>query len=409
MGRSLVSYRSQVRPDFTLRCTQRWDADGILNMLSTDFFCLQLLGDLQRACERPAEEEIHSDLQPESPRAPERRTVRRRYVSPSIRLPVSVLFTSRLPLTCLPDPRSVQTPGAELQRRGGADGGWKHQPHHRQHRHERRQQPLARHLHHQLHAGWELFADVRERNLVSHLKYSHCDVSVSVRLSSMQRCPVRRSVRSTWSIWPAASEPTPPERPASDWKKEETSTSRWLPSATSSRLWVRDAGRQSALEHSWVCVCVCVCVCWLMRFLCVCPADMSQDGVNTNLKKKSVFVPYRDSVLTWLLKDSLGGNSKTIMIASEQQTPNHTPTFKLSCKTEMFDVWILIAAISPADVNYGETLSTLRYANRAKNIINKPTINEDGNVRLIRELRAEIARLKALLVQGNQVTRGGRS
>ncbi|XP_040891305.1 kinesin-like protein KIF16B isoform X3 [Toxotes jaculatrix] len=104
-------------------------------------------------------------------------------------------------------------------------------------------------------------------------------------------------------------------------------------------------------------------------------ADMTQDGVNTNLKKKSLFVPYRDSVLTWLLKDSLGGNAKTIMIAT----------------------------ISPADVNYGETLSTLRYANRAKNIINKPTINEDANVRLIRELRAEIARLKALLVQGNQI------
>uniref|UniRef100_A0A667XN15 Kinesin-like protein KIF16B n=1 Tax=Myripristis murdjan TaxID=586833 RepID=A0A667XN15_9TELE len=104
-------------------------------------------------------------------------------------------------------------------------------------------------------------------------------------------------------------------------------------------------------------------------------ADLTQDGVNTNLKKKSVFVPYRDSVLTWLLKDSLGGNSKTIMIAT----------------------------VSPADVNYGETLSTLRYANRAKNIINKPTINEDANVRLIRELRAEIARLKALLVQGNQI------
>lgn len=50
------------------------------------------------------------------------------------------------------------------------------------------------------------------------------------------------------------------------------------------------------------------------------PADMSQGSVNTNLKKKSVFVPYRDSVLTWLLKDSLGGNSKTIMIASEQKT-----------------------------------------------------------------------------------------
>ncbi|KAM7394784.1 hypothetical protein PAMP_021567 [Pampus punctatissimus] len=104
-------------------------------------------------------------------------------------------------------------------------------------------------------------------------------------------------------------------------------------------------------------------------------ADMTQGGMNTNAKKKSLFVPYRDSVLTWLLKDSLGGNSKTIMIAT----------------------------VSPADVNYGETLSTLRYANRAKNIINKPTINEDANVRLIRELRAEIARLKALLVQGNQI------
>ncbi|XP_022530252.2 kinesin-like protein KIF16B isoform X1 [Astyanax mexicanus] len=105
-------------------------------------------------------------------------------------------------------------------------------------------------------------------------------------------------------------------------------------------------------------------------------ADMSQmGGGNSQLKKKQVFVPYRDSVLTWLLKDSLGGNSKTIMIAT----------------------------VSPADVNYGETLSTLRYANRAKNIINKPTINEDANVRLIRELRAEIARLKALLVQGNQI------
>ncbi|XP_059561472.1 kinesin-like protein KIF16B isoform X2 [Myotis daubentonii] len=104
-------------------------------------------------------------------------------------------------------------------------------------------------------------------------------------------------------------------------------------------------------------------------------ADLSQDAANPSAKKKQVFVPYRDSVLTWLLKDSLGGNSKTIMIAT----------------------------ISPADVNYGETLSTLRYANRAKNIINKPTINEDANVKLIRELRAEIARLKTLLAQGNQI------
>ena len=54
-------------------------------------------------------------------------------------------------------------------------------------------------------------------------------------------------------------------------------------------------------------------------------------------------------------------------------------------------------AISPADVNYAETLSTLRYANRAKNIINKPTVNEDANVKLIRELKAEIDRLKAMV------------
>lgn len=96
-------------------------------------------------------------------------------------------------------------------------------------------------------------------------------------------------------------------------------------------------------------------------------AEFSSD--TSGQKAKSLFIPYRDSVLTWLLKDSLGGNSKTIMIA----------------------------AISPADCNYGETLSTLRYANRAKNIINKPTINEDPNVKLIRELREEISKLKALM------------
>ena len=89
----------------------------------------------------------------------------------------------------------------------------------------------------------------------------------------------------------------------------------------------------------------------------------------TNDSKKPHFIPYRDSVLTWLLKDSLGGNSKTIMIAT----------------------------ISPAEVNRGESLSTLRYANRAKNIINKPTVNEDCNVKLIRELRAEIDRLKSIV------------
>ncbi|XP_046558058.1 LOW QUALITY PROTEIN: kinesin-like protein KIF16B [Haliotis rubra] len=95
-------------------------------------------------------------------------------------------------------------------------------------------------------------------------------------------------------------------------------------------------------------------------------AEMSE---KTSRSNKPTFIPYRDSVLTWLLKDSLGGNAKTIMIAT----------------------------ISPADVNYGETLSTLRYANRAKDIINRPTINEDPNVKLIRELREEIARLQGLI------------
>ncbi|XP_063222786.1 kinesin-like protein Klp98A isoform X2 [Bacillus rossius redtenbacheri] len=85
--------------------------------------------------------------------------------------------------------------------------------------------------------------------------------------------------------------------------------------------------------------------------------------------QRLVFIPYRDSVLTWLLKDSLGGNAKTIMIA----------------------------AVSPADCNYSETMSTLRYANRAKNIINKPTVNEDQNVKLIRELREEINKLRAMI------------
>ncbi|XP_076164282.1 kinesin-like protein 98A isoform X2 [Ptiloglossa arizonensis] len=106
-------------------------------------------------------------------------------------------------------------------------------------------------------------------------------------------------------------------------------------------------------------------------------ADVSSTSDASSSSKRTVFIPYRDSVLTWLLKDSLGGNSKTIMIA----------------------------AISPADCNYGETLSTLRYANRAKNIINKPTINEDPNVKLIRELREEIQKLKSLIGKDMSVER----
>lgn len=71
-----------------------------------------------------------------------------------------------------------------------------------------------------------------------------------------------------------------------------------------------------------------------------------------------------DKVLTWLLKDSLGGNSKTAMIA----------------------------AISPAD--YEETLSTLRYADQAKKIKNKAVVNEDPNAKLVRELKEELEMLR---------------
>ncbi|KAI8331620.1 hypothetical protein EDC96DRAFT_527066 [Choanephora cucurbitarum] len=81
-------------------------------------------------------------------------------------------------------------------------------------------------------------------------------------------------------------------------------------------------------------------------------------------KKKEAFIPYRDSVLTWLLKDSLGGNSKTAMIA----------------------------AISQAD--YDETLSTLRYADQAKKIKNKAIVNEDPNAKLIRDLKDELELLR---------------
>uniref|UniRef100_A0A1I8MI90 Kinesin-like protein unc-104 n=1 Tax=Musca domestica TaxID=7370 RepID=A0A1I8MI90_MUSDO len=85
--------------------------------------------------------------------------------------------------------------------------------------------------------------------------------------------------------------------------------------------------------------------------------------------KKADFIPYRDSVLTWLLRENLGGNSKTAMIA----------------------------AISPADINYDETLSTLRYADRAKAIVCKAVVNEDANAKLIRELKEEIQKLRDLL------------
>ncbi|XP_066558374.1 kinesin-like protein KIF3B isoform X1 [Amia ocellicauda] len=84
---------------------------------------------------------------------------------------------------------------------------------------------------------------------------------------------------------------------------------------------------------------------------------------------KSTHIPYRDSKLTRLLQDSLGGNAKTVMVAN----------------------------IGPASYNVEETLTTLRYSNRAKNIKNKPRVNEDPKDALLREFQEEIARLKAQL------------
>merc|ERR1712012_587221 len=84
---------------------------------------------------------------------------------------------------------------------------------------------------------------------------------------------------------------------------------------------------------------------------------------------KNPRIPYRDSALTKLLANALGGTSKTIMIA----------------------------ALSPADINYEETLSTLRYADRAKQIKTKATVNEDPTDKLIRELKEQNEKLKAML------------
>uniref|UniRef100_A0AAZ3Q596 Kinesin-like protein KIF13B n=1 Tax=Oncorhynchus tshawytscha TaxID=74940 RepID=A0AAZ3Q596_ONCTS len=92
-------------------------------------------------------------------------------------------------------------------------------------------------------------------------------------------------------------------------------------------------------------------------------------------KNKTKFVPYRDSVLTWLLKDSLGGNSRTAMVAT----------------------------VSPAGDNYDETLSTLRYADRAKSIVNHAVVNEDPNARIIRELREEVEKLRDQLTEAESM------
>ncbi|ODV90389.1 hypothetical protein CANCADRAFT_13939, partial [Tortispora caseinolytica NRRL Y-17796] len=91
---------------------------------------------------------------------------------------------------------------------------------------------------------------------------------------------------------------------------------------------------------------------------------------------KKLVIPYRDSVLTWLLKDSLGGNSLTAMIAN----------------------------ISASSSCYFETLSTLRYASFAKTIQNHPVKNEDPSTKLVRELKRELELLKSQLTDASQAS-----
>ncbi|KAG7163575.1 StAR-related lipid transfer protein 9-like 1, partial [Homarus americanus] len=81
------------------------------------------------------------------------------------------------------------------------------------------------------------------------------------------------------------------------------------------------------------------------------------------------FIPYRDSVLTWLLKDTLGGNAKTLMIAT----------------------------VSPSSTSFAESVSTLRYATRARCIVNMPVVNLDTGTATIRSLKREVAALRRLL------------
>ncbi|ETV80714.1 hypothetical protein, variant [Aphanomyces astaci] len=100
---------------------------------------------------------------------------------------------------------------------------------------------------------------------------------------------------------------------------------------------------------------------------------------NANGKKKTL-VPYRNSKLTHLLKDSLGGNAKTIMIA----------------------------ALSPASVNFQETLGTLRYADRAKQIKNQAVVNEDPNQMLIRQLKEELEQLRRAMIESGGMDPGAR-
>lgn len=103
--------------------------------------------------------------------------------------------------------------------------------------------------------------------------------------------------------------------------------------------------------------------------------------ISALIDEKSKYVPYRNSKLTRLLKDSLGGTAKTVMVA----------------------------CISPASSNYNETISSLRYADRARNIKNRPKVNVDPKYALLLKYQEEIDRLKAELRDTTKSSAGRRS
>jgi len=100
------------------------------------------------------------------------------------------------------------------------------------------------------------------------------------------------------------------------------------------------------------------------------------NALGEGAQAKGQHIPYRESKLTRLLQESLGGNSMTTMLA----------------------------AISPAADNLDETVSTLKYASRAKAITNEVVRNEDVNEKMIRELKTEIEKLRMQLVSSCRET-----
>ncbi|XP_030745892.1 chromosome-associated kinesin KIF4-like [Sitophilus oryzae] len=104
-------------------------------------------------------------------------------------------------------------------------------------------------------------------------------------------------------------------------------------------------------------------------------STLAEQSRSSSRSSRNKFVPYRDSILTWLLKDTLQGNSNTVMVAT----------------------------ISPSSACYSETVNTLRFGQRAKRIIYQPVIVEDPKEITIRELRAEIAKLRDLLTLSHQI------